>query len=227
MLIFYSQTREFPSLWRFQCLSTLSSDADLFGLGGSMAKKINWVAIEKEIEEGRSYRKIAKRHGINHSTIVKRVKAGKLLPKGENWHEPVKLLECAKLPQTPQEKRVAAMGNRDPENAKMILELIARGNSPVLAAQAVGINPKTFKSWVNDDPEFGNLLAQAQAVDISMEEQNVKNASSRGELKATIYRLEHHPLTKKQYGENPLNNQTLIQINIDRDAPTVLGEPPE
>lgn len=121
---------------------------------------IDWQLIRLKFEAGDSAYKISQDLGGRPTKqgISKRAKA-------EQWSKGVKngITVASKLPIVQRALSLTGPTKCTAERVGFVLELIARGSTPKLAATAAGISDKTLTRWSQEDPQLAEQIRQARA----------------------------------------------------------------
>ena len=196
---------------------------------------VNWKDIERryktEVLHGDlSVRQLAKDGGVSHVTLLRRAerqgwKPGSLTAarKAISTTNTAEIFAKPRSELTKGEKRQVTFGNACPENAARILADVERGMSQAVAARSVGLTPEALVKWKKRDPEFGTQLDAADARSIGETQVEVVQASERGDMKASIARLQTHRFTRADWGRGGggISPTVAIQLNIERGTHTM------
>lgn len=197
---------------------------------------VDWVEIEKRVKAGEPYRKIAADPAVDvsHVRISQRAreygwhherKVSKALARANgkpDWKAKIEATETARMhraPATAGERRSVSLGKRCPEHAEAILESLESGLTENVAASLVGISPGTLSAWKHEDTVFGELMRLARLRSKAAPEINVRQASERGDWKASLAILQGDKDTRDYWGGNDKGAGPSFSININLREP--------
>lgn len=180
---------------------------------------IPWDEIRREYTEGKiSQRALSEKYGVHINSIQKHAR-------DEKWVAGKELTELPAL------APVATLGQRTNENARLILDKIKNGWSPLRAFGSCGFSKKEMEEWLLEDTAFLVLTAAARQAILGLAEETLfKAASDRKIYDAALKVLMNSPETRDQYTNDKMGGQK-IEINVqigneawDRDkAPVVIN----
>ncbi len=201
-------------------------------MSGKPKPGVDWASIRIEWEAGGSASDIARRHPVTRQAIEHR----------RNRYSWVRDEAAAALCETPTGKRVTAPQNRHDRkliangkrslaNMRLILEVLASGGSPKLAAQRTGMAADTLREWLASDAEFARLAEAAQAEAGVRAIERVTAAGTRGDWRADAYLLEKMPATREDFAPRPSGAPmegagVAVQIVFRTDAGALLNVAP-
>lgn len=190
---------------------------------------VNWAEIEKAVRAGQSTTSLAKEHDVARQSIDKRANKEGWRDGPQKWMPATRQTDTARRLESPQnatDKRIAAYGNRTPENQATILDELTKGVPLSLVAGVIGLGYDAFNDWRKADPVFDRLVYQARQMHLANQYGNIAKASDRGDWKAAQAMLQAAPETKKDWSNNNLGSGG-ITVNISiwgEDSPPEVAE---
>jgi len=186
---------------------------------------IDWDHWRREYERGMSARQIAKRVGVSHTVINRRVALDGWKPSKQAWKQEVAKTETARRIAEPKrngDKMIATLGNRTPENMATILQAIESGMAIERSAGLVGMAPSGLRTWIKEDPSFQKLIIRAAS---KKEERWIRKIDDSKAWQAAAWQLEHDRDTKDAY-TSPREGGAgiIVQVNLrDHGGKTIDG----
>lgn len=165
---------------------------------------VDWVSLQNEYEAGiASVRQLARKHGISHTAINKRIKSHgwKLCPEKVSVPQIVE----TRLPDRPAPDDIE--GKR-----QEILGHLANGATPNMAASLSDVTVETFGRWVEADSDFAKLVKRAQNHWAQRRIDNITGAADKGDWRAAAWGLERHPATRGEFGQVKSGEGAKIEI---------------
>ena len=111
-----------------------------------------------------------------------------------------------------------------PERRASILASLKNGATYRIAAAKAGCSVKSLETWRKDDEEFNAQCEAAQAHFIQKQVERVDKAGN-DDWKAASFLLQHHPISRPDFGQSQAKGQGGINIvlNIPRDTQEAQG----
>jgi hypothetical protein len=195
---------------------------------------VDWTAIEARVRAGESFRSIADKlteagTPISHVAISKRAnKEG--WKKGNDWSKAVtkSVATLTGQPQGEVKPNQPVLFNKDTPAARaQILQDLSLGLPYKSAAERAGISEATLGRWREADDDFAGQCNAAVRAFEAKHVANIDSAADRGDWKAAAWRLERHPATRADYGQDDKRGggpQFVVVLNIPRagdNPPTI------
>ena len=169
----------------------------------------DWPTIKLMYQQGHTCYAISQRFGGKPTRQGIRKRSRR-----EGWDEAV----TGELTSRHLVTDVVHLGADTPDTRKQILEMLARGATFRLAAEAAGISPKTLERWRKRDLRFGLNCRAVRHQSLVKHIANIDRAGDR-DWKASKYILAVAPETRDQFTESKHSgDEIIVLINIDRDA---------
>ena len=168
--------------------------------------KAPWDQIRTMWTQGQSAYSIARALGGNptRQAIAKRAKL-------RGWSREVDGIVSEKH----FRKHPVTLGKDTPENRERIIDLLRKGATLKLAAQATGIGRDTLLAWRKSDPAFQAQCMAARANMLADCAEAIYNQRHR-DWKAAKHVLETAPETRDEYRTDGRDGKLEIVININR-----------
>lgn len=120
----------------------------------------------------------------------------------------------AALPTPTPSSGFLALGERTPQNMRLILEDIAAAVPVHIAVQAVGMTSDSVDAWATDDPDFAKQLSAAKARGHVKRIKLIDSAGERGDWKAAGRLIERHAETRNEFRSSGNNQRGEFTINF-------------
>ena len=173
---------------------------------------IDWSLIKLRWEGGQTAYEISQSLGGRPSKQGIDSKA-----KRDSWKRHKNALVVAEsLPLVERAKALTGPTKATAERVAFILDCIASGSSPALAARAAGINAKTLKRWQHEDPQFAEQCRQARAGKLCDWIATIDGAAMSGDWKAAKELLEQSA-DESGFQRTETHGGITVVLNIDRD----------
>ena len=191
---------------------------------------VDWDAVERRVRSGETFADISRdlaEKGVKISAwaINKRARKGGWLtsspPQTTDWlalcHETSTALVLI-APEGRAQSMIATLGVRTPERMAEILTYVQLGASPTAAAQAAGTNKTTLAAWIEDDPDFAQLLSRAEGKMLVRNLQRIDKAAEQ-DWRAADKLLSSIPSAREHWTPNvggPQVGGVTVVINVKR-----------
>ena len=159
---------------------------------------IPWAEIEQRYRSGEKAMCLATEYDVTRQGIEKRaVKEGWRGEQRINQLRQATAQEVAKAKPTNLDRQ----GLRNPENARLAIELAEMGATYAVIAARCGMTPGALNHWRDAEPDFNLALQNGLAMHAESRLGNVNDAAERGDARAAQWMLERNPLTRTEYGQ--------------------------
>jgi len=155
-----------------------------------MKDQIDWASIKHRWITGESAYAISKSLGGRPSKQGISQKANR-----EDW---ASFRQPGLLSDKHEQKSLVALGQDTPENRVKLLDMLSKGQTLQLAANAIGVSYMTVKRWRDKDPELEMHVKAARAEFTGRHIENI-DAWAPKDWKASKYLLETAPETRDQF----------------------------